>query len=318
MHATRFSPIALLAAAGLITVLVVTATRAPGPTPADASFHLLRVDRVMADGDVQYVELRMTSPGQTVVNGKHICFYDGLGSLAASFLFSSDLNNGADEATVLIGTSAFDAAWAGGSPDFIMDPSIVQPAGRVTFAAACAGAPIDSVSYGTGYLGAVDNPPQFPDDLPADGRALRLDADAPDFPRVNADDYSLGVPDFKKNDGTQGNLDETASPTASPTPTAAPGQRTWGDDNCSGSADPIDSLLTLRFDAGLSTNTGDCPAMGDLVEVANASPHPWGDVDCGGDVNPVDSLKLLRFDAGLDVAQAAGCPEIGTAVSITA
>ena len=93
--------------------------------------------------------------------------------------------------------------------------------------------------------------------------------------------------------------------------------RTWGDHNCSGSAGPIDSLLTLRHDAGLSANTGDCPDFGQVVEVALASPHPWGDVDCGGDITPVDSLKLLRFDAGLSVSQADGCPLIGSQVLVT-
>jgi hypothetical protein len=79
----------------------------------------------------------------------------------------------------------------------------------------------------------------------------------------------------------------------------------------------VDSLLTLRFDAGLSTNTADCPAMGDVVEVGNASPHPWGDIDCSGEVSPVDSLKLLRFDAGLDVAQEQGCPALGSSVLLS-
>ncbi len=91
---------------------------------------------------------------------------------------------------------------------------------------------------------------------------------------------------------------------------------TWGDANCSGSAGPVDSLLTLRYDAGLSANTGDCPDFGQVVEVQSASPHPWGDVDCGGDVTPVDSLKLLRFDAGLSVSQADGCPLIGSDVIV--
>ena len=108
-----------------------------------------------------------------------------------------------------------------------------------------------------------------------------------------------------------------ASPAASPTPTAAPGEdRVWGDGNCSGSADPIDSLLTLRFDAGLPTNTGDCPDFGQVVEVADASPHPWGDVDCSGEISPVDSLKILRNDAGLGVTQAAGCPLLGAQVNV--
>ena len=90
----------------------------------------------------------------------------------------------------------------------------------------------------------------------------------------------------------------------------------WGDNNCSQEANPVDSLLTLRHDAGLSANTGDCPEMGQVVDVQNASPHPWGDVDCGGEITPVDSLKLLRYDAGLGVTQAAGCPLIGAEVTI--
>ena len=104
--------------------------------------------------------------------------------------------------------------------------------------------------------------------------------------------------------------------TCPPTATPAGDQLIWGDHNCSGSAGPVDSLLTLRHDAGLGANTGDCPAFGQVVEVAFASPHPWGDVDCGGDITPVDSLKLLRFDAGLSVSQADGCPLIGSQVTI--
>jgi len=348
MRAIRFSPIAVLAAAGLITALVVTATRAPGPTPADASFHLLRVDRVMADGNVQYVQLRMTSGFQTLVNGKQICFFDDTGSLSGSFTFPEGLASGADEATVLVGTAEFDAAWTGGDADYqLSGHPVPHPAGKVTFGTSCAVAPVDSVAYGAAYTGTVENPAAFPQDLPDDGQALRLDPAAPSAPRVNSNDYAIGAADFKKNDGTSGSLGATDTPTASPTltpcptvsptncdvvtnppsatptptatPTITPGpgeERTWGDNNCSGEADPVDSLFALRFDAGLSTDAGDCPTMGEVVEVGNASPHPWGDVDCGGDVNPVDSLKLLRFDAGLDVAQAAGCPELGSEVTL--
>jgi len=56
--------------------------------------------------------------------------------------------------------------------------------------------------------------------------------------------------------------------------------------------------------------------MGVGVEVLAASPHIWGNVDCGGGVNPVDALKLLRFDAGMSVQQEAGCPEMGSPVTI--
>ena len=90
----------------------------------------------------------------------------------------------------------------------------------------------------------------------------------------------------------------------------------WGDANCSGSANPVDSLLTLRSDAGLSAFTGDCPEINANIDVLNASPHIWGDVDCSGDVTPVDSLKLLRYDAGLSISQEADCLEIGSVVTI--
>jgi hypothetical protein len=94
--------------------------------------------------------------------------------------------------------------------------------------------------------------------------------------------------------------------------------RTWGDNNCSGAPDPVDSLLALRFDGGLPAETNECPEMGEIVEVASGSPHPWGDIDCSGAVNPVDSLKLLRFDAGLDIDQEPGCPPVGVEVTVIA
>ncbi len=106
------------------------------------------------------------------------------------------------------------------------------------------------------------------------------------------------------------------TPTPSPTSTGHGESVAWGDANCSGSSDPVDSLLTLRFDAGLSTNTGDCPDIGQVVDVAGASPHPWGDVDCSGEITPVDSLKILRTDAGLEVTQAPDCPPIGSLVAL--
>lgn len=105
--------------------------------------------------------------------------------------------------------------------------------------------------------------------------------------------------------------------TPTPTPSPPPGQEvTWADNNCSSSVDPVDSLFVLRADAGLSANTGDCPAMGAGINILNASLHIWGDVDCTGSMTPVDSLKILRFDAGLSVSQAASCPGMGTQVTL--
>jgi CSLREA domain-containing protein len=115
----------------------------------------------------------------------------------------------------------------------------------------------------------------------------------------------------------------SATPTPTPTPTPSPGPTgtpsatlVWGDNNCADGPNPVDGLFALRFDAGLETNTGDCPEMGEEVDVTGASLHLWGDVDCNGRVDPVDGLKLLRYDAGLEVQQEEGCPEIGEEVEI--
>jgi hypothetical protein len=108
---------------------------------------------------------------------------------------------------------------------------------------------------------------------------------------------------------------QTGTPTLTPTPTTPTGEHIWGDNNCSSLVDPVDGLLALRHDAGLPTNTGECPAMGATVEVGGQVIE-WGDIDCNGTVDPVDGLKLLRHDSGLSVSQPEGCPGIGAPVSV--
>jgi hypothetical protein len=92
----------------------------------------------------------------------------------------------------------------------------------------------------------------------------------------------------------------------------------WGNVNCDAGVNPVDSLMELRFDAGLSTTKADpaCPDIGASVTADDVA-RVWGDVDCSGTVNPVDSLKLLRKDAGLSVAKVdASCDDIGVVVSV--
>ncbi|MEO6197948.1 MAG: hypothetical protein ABIP58_07540, partial [Dehalococcoidia bacterium] len=85
------------------------------------AFHLMRIYGVMAgangDANVQYVELRMTDAGQNFVGTHDICFFDATGAPYARFTFPSMVANGADEASILVGTTEFDAAWSAGSPD---------------------------------------------------------------------------------------------------------------------------------------------------------------------------------------------------------
>jgi len=53
-----------------------------------------------------------------------------------------------------------------------------------------------------------------------------------------------------------------------------------------------------------------------LPGVAGGTDRLWADTDCSGAVNPIDSLKVLRHDAGLSVSQTAGCPGVGTSVTV--
>lgn len=79
-----------------------------------------------------------------------------------------------------------------------------------------------------------------------------------------------------------------------PTPTPAP--VAFGDANCDGHVDSLDSLSILDFKANLS--------------------HPGclarADVDCSGAVDSLDALDVLRFVAGLPVQLPAGCPPVGS------
>jgi hypothetical protein len=98
-------------------------------------------------------------------------------------------------------------------------------------------------------------------------------------------------------------------------PDGSGGELVWGDVNCQGGANPVDSLAILRHDAGHHVNTNGCPDLGDAVVVQPAGQPPnwiWGDIDCSLAIDAIDGLKLLRFDAGLSVStNHPDCPNIG-------
>ena len=199
----------------IVVAFVVLAAIALGagvissPDRAGAAFHLMRVYAVgggaFADPDVQWVELRLADPFQTLVLNHHLCFYDAAGAPQARFTFTSNVINGADEASILVGSAEFDAAWAAGSPDFTFaaantvdldgagpataDHPMASPSGKVAFGTDPQLTPslmckdfagggtfslVDSVAYGTGYTGGVDFPPgtAFASDLPTAGTSV--------------------------------------------------------------------------------------------------------------------------------------------------
>jgi hypothetical protein len=88
------------------------------------------------------------------------------------------------------------------------------------------------------------------------------------------------------------------------------GQKPFGDVDCSGQVNSIDSLKLLRFSSGMAySQTEPCEDIGTGV-LANGEIQ--GDVDCSDAVNSVDSLKVLRYASALAYSQSEPCPDIGS------
>jgi hypothetical protein len=97
------------------------------------------------------------------------------------------------------------------------------------------------------------------------------------------------------------------TPTPTPTPSPTPPPLVWGDVDCNGTINAVDSLAIQRWKVGFAYNSAPgCPQIG-----VPMLPTLWGDVDCSGIVNAVDSLKIQRWKVALPVDQTQPCPVIG-------
>jgi hypothetical protein len=118
--------------------------------PAQATFHLIKVRQVYAgggNGDADYVELQMSSGGQTVVGNRLVQVYNGTGGLAEAFAIPGNVANGINQATILIGDSAVQSTF-GVAPDFV-DSNLMVDLLAIS-GAVCwpAGSPPDCVAWG--------------------------------------------------------------------------------------------------------------------------------------------------------------------------
>jgi len=195
-------------------IAAMAALGQPGVRPAYAAFHCMRIHAVAAgfnaNGNVQYVELRMNAGGQAFVAGHTIQFYDGANVLKATFTFPSSVSNATVGDSVLIGTSEFNTVTAGGDADFTFamsnttgsnggDPlhPVQTPGGRVHFAPGsdncdpdfiAGSGEADSVAYGTAaaHFGTAASP--LP--TPSNSQTLRL-GNLSTTPTNNSTEYSL-------------------------------------------------------------------------------------------------------------------------------
>jgi len=347
-------PLFLLSAASAavlaVAAILFAGAGSPGPQPASADHHLMRIHAVMGgldgNGEVQYVELRMTSGGQTNVGGKKLCFFDIDGDPWATFTFPNSVGNGASGSSILIGSPSFDAEWDAGSPDFTFGPGntvsnglgvdveipVPHPAGKVSFGSSCG--VVDSVAYGSDYAGAAENPPNFLADLPIDGaQAIHL-VDAPSGPKNNSEDYEIVNVNItanqpRNNAGDQGPLSDGQTPTATPdptptaSPTATPGPSPTfnpinprqGDTDCDTDVDENDAIYLLEYTADLEGGEQPAPCF-DLQQIVDQSGFAWGDVNCDGEVNAIDALHIFAYLADVTLEQDAGnCFPIGNVMT---
>lgn len=101
-------------------------------SPAYATFHEMMIREVypgsIAQPGSQYVELQMWSPGQNLVAGHSLGFYDASGAPVGSATFSGDVAGDANQSTLVAATPAAEAEF-GFTADAGLAPGMLNPAG---------------------------------------------------------------------------------------------------------------------------------------------------------------------------------------------
>ena len=208
------------------TWIAVLALGLMAAAPADASFHLIKVVEVFpgtaSSPNAQFVELQMYAAGQTFLSGHALRIYNSAGVVVGTFTCTSNLSNGANQATMLFATP--EASFASGvSADVTMTPVISAVGGKACWDA------FDCVSWGN-YSGSVTGvgTPAAPDGIPVDQSIRRrLDIagspttlDAADDTNDSANDFVVGNASAQNNAGTT-SVDDTRNVlafTATPNP----------------------------------------------------------------------------------------------------
>lgn len=155
-----------VAAIGALVLLLLAAQ------PALATFHEMMIREVYpgsaAHPNSQYVELQMWSPGQNLVDGHRISFFDKSGSPVGTATFAHDVSGDVNQSTLVAATAEAEAEF-GFAADAAMASSLLDPAGG-----AVCWESLDCASWGS-FSGALPSPagsPASPGGIP-DGMALR-------------------------------------------------------------------------------------------------------------------------------------------------
>ena len=211
----------------LLAAVLGTLTAAP----AHASFHFMQIEQVIGgvQGDVtaQAIQLRMRSPGQSLVSIARLIARDAAGLNPVTVVdMTTNVATGATGSRVLVASSAFLTRLPTVTPDFVMTsviPASYLAAGTLTFEDDF-GTVYWRLSWGgASYLGpgtgSISNDadgnysPPFAGPLPSVGtQVLLFGLVATALGTNNAADYALapGTVSFVNNAGTSGSIDADA------------------------------------------------------------------------------------------------------------
>lgn len=120
----------------VVITSLVAGGLAAGSQPAHASYHEMKIREVFAGSSAQpnahFVELQMYSSGQNFVGGKQVKIFNAAGTEVGLFAFPGAVTNGANQASILVGTPEVQTAF-GVTPDLTMTPVIAAAGGKTCF-----------------------------------------------------------------------------------------------------------------------------------------------------------------------------------------
>jgi Calx-beta domain len=184
-------------------------------SPARATFHFIQIREVFAGTaatpGAQYVELQMYSSGQTFLTGTHVDFFDATGTSVHSEEFSSGVDNGQNQRSILIATGAAETLLNVEADLELTATPIARAGGKICFGSDSL--LVDCVSWGsyTGLPTGAGTPFNVTDGIPA-GTTLMRDIrrgnpnvlDGPDDTNVSANDFMFDAPAPTNNDAVSG------------------------------------------------------------------------------------------------------------------
>ncbi len=203
----------------LVTCSLVAASFAIA-TPAHALFHLMKLTEVFAGTSsqptAQFIEMQMFAANQRFLASHEVVVYDASGAEKATYTFTGPVDNGDDQAYVLIATPDAEELF-GVEADLAMTPDLVAGGGKACFVSSD-GNPIDCASWGnySGDQEGTGTPFNSPAGLIAGQSMERKTSggenpdglDAEDDTDNSANDFELASPSPTNNAGNAAQTEE--------------------------------------------------------------------------------------------------------------